>query len=42
MMNLHCLCRKCHELCHKDKDYNKEVRVTTLRLIADRLENEYS
>lgn len=40
--NLTCLCRKCHNLCHKDKDFNKEVRVTTLRLIADKLENEYS
>jgi len=38
--NLTCLCRKCHELCHKDKDYNKQVRVNTLRLIADRLEDD--
>jgi len=38
--SLTCLCRKCHELCHKDKDYNKQIRINTLRLIADRLEDD--
>ena len=38
--NLTCLCRKCHDRCHKDKDYNRKVRATTLRLIADKLEEE--
>ena len=38
--NLICLCRKCHDRCHKDKRYNKEVRIKNLRLIADKLESE--
>ena len=38
--NLTCLCRKCHDRCHKDKDYNIKVSATTLRLIADKLEEE--
>tara|TARA_R110001583_G_scaffold190921_1_gene355575 strand:+ start:372 stop:650 length:279 start_codon:yes stop_codon:yes gene_type:complete len=38
--NLTCLCRKCHEKCHKDKNYNVQIRVNTLRLVADQLEGE--
>ena len=38
--NLICLCRKCHDRCHKDKRYNKEARIKNLRLIADKLESE--
>lgn len=38
--NLTCLCRKCHDRCHKYKDVNKKVRIETLRLIADKLEEE--
>jgi hypothetical protein len=36
--NLASLCRKCHDLCHKDKDYNNKVRAKTLRLIADHID----
>tara|TARA_Y100001970_G_C14215099_1_gene849207 strand:+ start:2270 stop:2557 length:288 start_codon:yes stop_codon:yes gene_type:complete len=38
--NLICLCRKCHDKCHKDKQYNKKARIINLRLIADKLESE--
>ena len=38
--NLTCLCRKCHDLCHKSKDFNKSVQAKTLRLIADKLEEQ--
>lgn len=38
--NLCCLCRSCHEKCHSDKNYNIQVRVNTLRLIADHLEGQ--
>ena len=38
--NLTCLCRKCHDLCHKSKDFNKSVQVKTLRLIADKIEEQ--
>ena len=38
--NLVCLCRKCHDKCHKDKTFNTEVRIINLRNIADRLESD--
>ena len=38
--NLCCLCRSCHQKCHSDKNYNIQVRVNTLRLIADHLEGQ--
>ena len=38
--NLICLCRSCHIRCHSDKNYNVQVRVNTLRLIADHLEGQ--
>jgi predicted HNH restriction endonuclease len=38
--NLTCLCRKCHDLCHKSKDFNKSVQAKTLRLIADKIEEQ--
>ena len=38
--NLVCLCRKCHDKCHKDKTFNIEVRIINLRNIADKLESD--
>lgn len=38
--NLICLCRKCHDRCHADKDFNIRARITNLRNIADKLESE--
>jgi hypothetical protein len=38
--NLICLCRSCHDKCHKDKSFNNQVRIINLRNIADKLEEE--
>lgn len=38
--NLTCLCRRCHDRCHQDKDFNIRARITNLRNIADKLESE--
>ena len=38
--NLICLCRSCHNKCHKDKEFNTKTRIINLRNIADKLESE--
>ena len=36
--NLICLCRKCHQTCHSNKEFNTKARIINLRNIADKLE----
>ena len=38
--NLICLCRKCHDRCHSDKNFNIKARIINLRNVADKLEGE--